>query len=63
MDDILLSAIRIIEGIDGALDNFGPTYLFTTENISGFSEKISFFGKCVFGDNMCGYCCSFMYIF
>ena len=48
MDDILLSAIRIIEGIDGALDNFGPTYLFTTENISGFSEKISFFEKCVF---------------
>lgn len=48
MDDVLLSAIRIIEGIDGTLDNFGPTYLFTTENISGFSEKISFLKKRVF---------------
>lgn len=45
MDNILINAIRVIEGIKINLLNFHRAFLFTTENISGFSKKISFKNK------------------
>ena len=47
MNDVLINTIRILEGIEPNLDNFSFTYLFATENISGFSKKISFKDKTI----------------
>lgn len=47
MNEILINAIRVLEGIETDLDNFYFTYLFATENISGFSKKISYKNKTI----------------
>ena len=45
MDEVLLNAIRVIEGIQPNQNNFSFNYLFSSENISGFTRKISFKNK------------------
>lgn len=47
MNDVLINTIRVLEGIEPNLDNFSFTYLFATENISGFSKKISYKDKSI----------------
>ena len=47
MNEILINSIRVLEGIETNLDNFYFTYLFATENISGFSKKISYKDKAI----------------
>lgn len=47
LDDNLILAIRIIEGIKTDSSTFYSAHLFTTENISGFSKMISFENKSI----------------
>ena len=47
MNEVLINAIRVLEEIEPKLNNFSFTYLFATENISGFSKKISFKDKSI----------------
>ena len=45
MTSDLLMAIRKIEGINVDNSNYASIYLFATENISGFTNKIPFSNK------------------
>ena len=47
MDNDLIYAIRILEKLNNNSCNFYRAHLFTTENISGFSKKISFKDKTI----------------
>lgn len=47
MDDNLILALRVIEEINMDSNTFYSAHLFTTENISGFSKKVSFKNKSI----------------